>query len=260
MCISNYLLYEYIMEYEPIFRIKPINTNEAIIKYVKTIHNTEKITDEIVELDKITYSICKVINNSIIFKSIDDFEIVGNIYKCNIIGSHIVKSTKYPVLYLDIKYSRPMVSGSLFQLMYTINIDKKSITDNKQYVDMRFTGEWIRHIECDDELSKNYDTMITEILKTTCDTTILEPIKKEYDQLFKPHKIIYKSQSKLKEDILNLCNTEYFYNFIKIALKCRELNRRNKYGIKYEYTTPIITTDINDIKKQMISDDEIIIE
>ena len=77
----------------PVFKIKPQGPTNAIIKYKGLINEEDKLIDDIVELDK-----CN--NNTISVELINKYTITGHIYKCNIIGSHIVSSTKYPVIYI----------------------------------------------------------------------------------------------------------------------------------------------------------------
>lgn len=53
-----------------------------------------------------------------------NFEIMGRLFRCNIVGTHIVVSSRYPIIYLNVHYDRPMVSGSLFQIFFSIDMDK----------------------------------------------------------------------------------------------------------------------------------------
>ena len=110
----------------PYFRIKPDTIeNRATIKYVGSIKEGEKVIDEQLEIENSINTIPIVIEES-------SYDVSGRIYKSNIIGSHIVYSHRYPVVYLDISYDKTIVSGSLFQIFYSIQInheEKKKIKE-----------------------------------------------------------------------------------------------------------------------------------
>ena len=57
-------------------------------------------------------------------------------------------------------------------------------------------------------------------------------------------------------------NTELFSKFVKIAIKCRNIQRRNKYGLTDEstYTKPVMITKLSDIQKNMLENDEIVFD
>lgn len=261
----------------PLFRIKPLDATRAIIKYKGSITEDEKIIDEVIEVDN---------KNIMSLKQIDKYEITGCIFKCNIVGSHIVSSTKYPVVYVDIYYEKPMVSGSLFQLMYTMVMDakeKKGVLNHKQYVNLHFNGSWMRHIECDVELQTNYNALLTDMLELEAinklyssdefiniregpEEEIMDWInsyineeKKEYDLIITSRPYTFKSINNTRDEIVNLCNSDRFHKFIKIALLCRDENRRKKYGVKNEkYDRPNVSLYIDKIKQEMIDNDELI--
>jgi hypothetical protein len=277
-----YLYIYYIQSYKymtektiPLFRIKPLDATRAIIKYKGSIAEDEKIIDEVIDVDN---------KNIMSLKQIDKYEITGCIFKCNIVGSHIVASTKYPVVYVDIYYEKPMVSGSLFQLMYTIIMDakeKKQISGHNKYVNLHFNGSWMRHIECDVELQTNYNDLLTDMLELEAidklyssddlahiresseeinwiNNYIIEE-KKEYDLIITSRPYTFKSINTIRDEIATLCSSDRFHKFIKIALLCRDENRRKKYGVKNEkYDRPNVSLYIDKIKQEMIDNDELI--
>lgn len=277
----------------PVFRIKPINrTNNAIIKYVGLLNENEKLGDEPIELDAQFHSEAPLVGkNAIPIKNINIFEMVGRLYRCNIIGSHIVMSNRYPIMYLNIHYDRPMVSGSLLQIFYSIDIDKeqkKEVKDNKKYVNLKFSGTWYRHIDCDDEFIQNYEKVLTEILETEAIEKIYKSAEDEYskiretmneeqiidwidkyvanerqyyDNLMKQQVVNFKSISKTRDELIKLCTCDKFHKFLQLAMKCREIYRRSEYGLddKSQYNIPKEIIKMSDIKKKLIKNNELIL-
>lgn len=230
-------------EQVPVFRIKPNNySNSAMIKYVGNINSDEKLQDNIIELDNNT--------NTLSIKKIGEYEMTGRLYRCNIVGSHILISNRYPVLYLDISYERPMVSGSLFQIFFSIDIDKEyknEIKEKKKVVNFSFNGTWCMHIDCDDEL------------KEYCETIQDKDTRDYYESLIKDNKTLnFRKVSDIKKYLIDLCSSEKFYDFLVKAMKCRELHRRKEYGIEEAYVVPEKVTKLSDISDELIRNNEII--
>src|SRR5579863_6141264 len=94
----------------PVFRIKPEKrSSSCIVKYVGYVIDDEKIGDEVVELDKPIHPEYEVFGrHTIPFKKIGEFNMLGRLYRCNIVGSHIVMSSRYPLMYLTVEYDRPL--------------------------------------------------------------------------------------------------------------------------------------------------------
>jgi hypothetical protein len=269
----------------PIFRIKPINkSNGAIIKFVGSISENEKLGDEILELDKPIHPDYRIVGkHALPIKKINSFELVGRLYRCNIVGTHIVMSSRYPVIYLNVHYDKPMVSGSLFQLFLSIDIDKnqkREIKNNKQYVNLEFNGKYVIHLDCDDEFRANYEKILLEKLEKEAilhvasisgltDAEITEEINKYianervfYDDLMKNKFVDFKSLSASRDDFIELCTSEKFYKFLEMAMKGRELHRRKEYGIDDDsgYVVPTNITKMNDIKQQLLDNGELILD
>jgi hypothetical protein len=277
----------------PVFRVRPDGSERGIIKYVGMVNENDKLGDEIVELDKPIHPKYDIYGkHTLPLKQIDSFDIMGHIYRCNIVGSHIVVSRRYPVMYLDIYYEKSMVSGSLFQIFFSLDMnieDKKVITDNKKYVDLHFTGKWFRHIDCDDELIENYDTLVTEMLENDAvhlfyksdDLDIInkresftddkitewieEYIKTEkpfYENFIKETQVSFRTLNKLRDWFIELSQSEKFNKFVQIAMKCREIHRRKEHGFDDEsvFVVPTNVTKLDDVKQKMIDDDELIFE
>lgn len=278
----------------PVFRIKPDGSNTAIIKYVGVLNENEKLGDEVVDLEKPLHPDHELVGKAALpLKTIGDFDMIGRIFRCNIVGAHVVISNRYPVLYLNVGYDRPMVTGSLLQIFYSIDInkdEKKLIKDNKYYVDLRFTGSWYRHIDCDEELQQNYEKMISEMLESEAvekiykskDPNVIESItvmteeqiieliekyvateKIHYDSLIKEQMIEFKSLNRLRDDLIKISQDERFNKFLKIAMKCRELHRKKEHGVSEDdtdYVVPQNIVKLTDIAQKMIDDGELSME
>lgn len=277
----------------PVFRVRPDGQERGILKYVGMINENDKLGDEIVELDKPIHPDYDVRGeNTLPIKQIDSFEMMGHIYRCNIVGSHVVASRRYPVMYLDIYYEKSMVSGSLFQIFFSLDMDieeKKEITDNKRYVDLRFSGKWFKHIDCDEELINNYDKMVTEMLEnegaqlfyTSTDEELINNrntftdneianwidtyVKNEkvfYENLMKETPTTFRTLKKSRDWFIELSQSEKFYKFIQIAMKCREQHRRVEHGFDEEsvFVVPDIVTKLDDVTQKLIDDNELILD
>jgi hypothetical protein len=275
----------------PVFRLKPINKrNEAIVKYVGNLTDDEKLGDEVVTLDTILHKeSCVYGNHAIPIDDIDKFELLGRIYRCNIVGSHLIASKRYPAMYLDVQYNRTMVSGSLFQIFISLDIfedEKKSIKNYSEYVNHKFTGKWIRHIDCDDELRENYNRMIEHELQNDAfeliyksddshyinlrnslsDDEIMDWIdnyvaneRSFYDSLINDTEIKFANIKTSRDEFVELCMSKKFNKFLKIAMKCREFNRRRKYQLEDSkpYTPPTSYTNINTLQNDLLKNGEI---
>jgi len=168
---------------------------------------------------------------------------------------------------------------------------KKAIKDNKQYVNAKFNGVWKRHIDCDDEFKENYDKCLVEMLENDAlekfyksndedvvnlrniftNGEIVEWVKsyvtKErifYDSLMNEQTFTFKSIEKTRNEILELCKSDKFYKFLELGMKCRDIHRRIQYGLDNN-SKPFIVPEPNkivkldDIRKKLIEDDEIIL-
>lgn len=283
-------------ETSAVFRLKPDKrSNSAIIKFVGRLNVNEKLGDEVIELDKpIHPDACIVGRHAIPIKNIDNFEMTGRLFKCNIVGSHIVASYRYPLMYLNVHYDKSMVSGSLFQIFVSINInpeEKKAIKNNKDYVNLHFTGTWHMHIDCDDEFVENYERYLRDMLESEATTKFfrsdknkyvelrklysdsddmiadwvdnyIENKRKFYDGLMKEHNIEFKSMTQTRDDFVNMCMSNKFYKFLTLAMKCREIHRRKQYNL--EDNTPFVVPKkivrLNDIAKQLLDDGDLILD
>ncbi len=273
----------------PVFRLRADNrSNSAKIKHVGYLQENEKLGDEVVELDKQIHPKGHIIGkHAIPIKNIGAYEMVGRLYRCNIVGSHIVFSSRYPLMYLNVGYERPLVTGSLFQLFYSIDMnenEKKAIKektkndkDNKHYIGLQFTGTWNRHIDCDEELIEHYDAMIITMLENdakicysnnqesnSLDAYIQKYITNEksyYDNLMKDQVLPFRSFNKIRDHFVDLCTSDKFYKFVELAMKCREIHRRKQYGLTENsddiFVIPKTVTKLDNVRQKLIDNNEL---
>lgn len=280
----------------PVFRLKPISrSNSAKIRHVGNLLEGEKLGDEIVELDTVLHPEADIVGkHAIPINKIDSFEMLGRLYRCNIIGTHIVVSRRYPMMFLNVHYDRPMVSGSLLQIFFSIDMDKdektavKDSQNNAKYVNLTFTGKWTVHLDCDDELTENYERYLIQMLENDATEKLYKSTEQDivelresmsddqviewmdsyirehrvfYDNLMKEQIVEFKTIRRTRDWFVELCQSEKFYKFLQIAMKCRELHRRKEAGFDEDtmYVVPKNVTKMTDIRDKMIENDELIL-
>lgn len=275
----------------PVFRIKPDNyLNTATVKYVGFINDGEKLGDEIIDLDGEYRHHDTLGKNVIELPKYNEFTVRARIYRCNVVGSHIVVSSRYPVMYLDVGYDRPLVTGSLFQIFISIDMnkdEKKSVKDTKNYVNLKFSGTWKRHLDCDDEMRENYLSILSDMLENEGATKFYKSTDEEivklretytpiqvaewiqnyvekerefYTSLMNEQDITFSSVTKMRDTLVELCTSDRFAKFVEIGMRCREIHRRKEYGLKEDdmtYTVPKDVIKLDDVKNQMIENGEI---
>lgn len=279
----------------PVFRLKPDKrSNSATIKYVGYYNEGEKLGDEIIELDRQYKSDEPIGRNAIPLKKIGSFSVTARLYKCNIVGSHIIVSKRYPLLYLDIGYEKTLVTGSLFQIFLSLDMnrdDKKEIKDNKQYVNLKVKGIWRRHLDCDDELTENYEKFLVEMLEEdgldtlykSTDSNMIEKrssmnetdvvewvdnyVKEErkfYDSLIQEQEVRFMSIPRARDELVQLCTSDKFNKFVALAMRCRDIHRRKEHGLD---ETPFFVVPkeedivkLDDISNELMKNCEIVFD
>jgi hypothetical protein len=276
------------------FRIKPLGGSRVTIRYKGIIMETERLGDEIVELDEPIHSDCELVGkHAIPINEIGSYDMLGRLYRANIFGDYIVLESNYPVMFLTVEYSRSFVSGSLLQIYLSMRMDQdQKIAINKTkkyetYKDLKFSGTWNLSIECDPEMKELWKDKITECIKKD----VLQEFHYDYEenkekQLMKPEDVVelinnnINTQLKWYEDIM----TETAFNFVtvkrarnyfvtlaqdprlhkllKVAMDCRILNRRAEQEMDdEEYVPPdhdkVVRLDV--IRQKMIDDGELIL-
>jgi len=285
----------------PIFRIKPFNrSNRSKVRLWGYCGEGEKIIDEPMSLNKPIhpdYPTFPHMRDCIPFRNYGPYKLTGRFYRCNVSGAHIILASRYPIMYLNVEYERssPSVTGSLFQLIFSIDMnmdDKKAIKENKQYRDLEFSGTWVRHMDCDDELKETYGKYLVEILEneglnklyksdemtdvrnglvseedTMCWVDrYVESEKLFYDEIMNEKSMdsFFLSIERTRDELLKLCCTEKFNTFLRVAMMARDLQRRRKFGVTDEdcanYEIPDNIIKLDDVRKKMIEDDELVLD
>lgn len=275
----------------PVFRISPRNrSNDVMIKYVGTVHDSEKLGDEIVELDRPIHHDHDVYGrHSIPIKRIGEYEIVGRIYRCNIIADHLIKQNTYPYIYLNVGYDRALVSGSLLQLYLTFEMDmneKKKITTPQQYIERTVGGRWRLQIDCEESMLQNYDKLlrknfedqmirefvnkqiiedsaITQTITPTITQTITRMVNEKMDRINKwirGDNFIFSTKDGARDGLIELAQSDDFYQLLVVAMKCRELTRRKESHLDddSQYIVPLKITRMCNLADELVDSNEFI--
>jgi len=269
----------------PVFRINPRNRrNKVSIKYVGIIDSMDKLGDEIVELDRPIHHDHDVYGkHSIPIKRIGEYEIVGRIYRCNIIGDYLIKQSDYPYIYLNIGYDRSLVSGSLIQLFLIFEMDcneKKSIVHPNQYIDREVNGCWKLQIECDETMLQNYEILTRKAFEEMIirefstndrltDEELIQIINLKVDlkmekirSLIKGEEFIFQTKDQARDYLVELSQSDDFYQLLVVAMKCRELTRRKESHLDDDshYTIPMTITKMHNLEKDLMENNEFILD
>lgn len=273
----------------PVFRINPRNrSNTVSIKYVGIINGSEKLGDEIVELDRPIHHDHDVYGkHSIPIKRIGEYEIVGRIYRCNIIADHLIKQTNYPYIYLNVGYDRALVSGSLIQLYLTFEMDmneKKKITIPQQYIDRTVCGSWRLQIDCEESMLQNYDKLLRKnfeeqlIRKLATPNTPTDSVlpysaltystigqmvddkMKRINDLIRGCQFIFDTKDGARNHLIELSQSDNFYQLLVVAMKCRELTRRKESHLDddSQYVVPSKITKMCNLADELVNNNEFI--
>lgn len=251
----------------PVFRLKPESETSGQIKYVGNIKEKEELIDELLELDldkndsifdkKLYNSEIQNSNNTLFLGKILDYDITATIHKCNLSGSFLIVNNELPIYYISFKYSKPIVSGNIFDYYLTFNIDnesKKKLIKPSQYTNAIITGNYNYGININEKIYNNYKDLLKK--EYSNDEQILSNIDK-YEYFFKKIKIenTNLTLTNIKKYFNMLLTDEKLIHIINIAIKSREEERLINAGIDLnkEYKIPdedksIKLNDINNIK------------
>jgi hypothetical protein len=276
-----------------VFRIKPLSCNRAQIKYKGWVTDQQKLGDEIIELDEVVHPEPEIVGkHAIPIKQIGDYDMLGRIYRSNIVGSYIVNESNYPVLFLTVEYARSIATGSLLQIYLSIRMDKDykdEINKSKkyeQYKNLHFGGTWNLSMECDPELKELWREKITETLKedallefhsdyetneekqSMTTDGILEWIDgrvndeiKWYEAVMEEREFKFRTVNRTKNYFVEFAQDPRFYKLLDVAMYCRVLNRRNEQNIDddtYDIPDPDKVVNMNNVRQQMMENDELV--
>jgi hypothetical protein len=264
----------------PVFRLKPFKNKEsAMVKYVGFVEQNDKLGDEIVELSKVIHPDSIVYGkHSIPVENVGEYSLSGRIYHCNVIASYLVFGYRIPLMYLTINYSRTLVSGSLFQLLVSLDIDKKEknefnkelgITNEKseenngkkkklgKYINAKFTGKWMRHMDCDETLLSEYEERLLKLYRKNNEDDNFEEDIKIYRSIMNECEYEFTTMEDLRDYFVELCMSKKFHNLLEVAIECREKERSKEGKIDYGRISDQIT-NLSDLAKQLLDDGELI--
>lgn len=270
----------------PVFRMKPITrTSSAIIQHVGYVNDQQKLGDEEVELDKpLVKDIELWGKHAIPICKVGEYDLFGRIYRSNIVGDYIVNCSRYPVIYLTVSYHRSLVSGSLLQLYISIDMsqeDKKKIKTPRDYVKLRVDGQYVRHVDCDKEMTEDWKKVLNSKLENKVikemqsdidlsnpNESSLENIENKIESEFKKCEALmedmnlnrYENLEIMRNKFIDLCNDPSFHLLLEVAMECRVTQRRNQSGIKDDevYVVPKQYINMADVKNKLIEDGELI--
>jgi hypothetical protein len=276
-----------------VFRLRAQSNNHAVIKYKGFVTDQQRLGDEIVELEEVLHPEADIVGkHAIPIDMVDDYDMVGRIYRSNIVGSYIVFQSNYPLMYLTVEYTRSIATGSLLQIYLSIKMDeelKKEIVESKnvqRYNNLTFSGKWNLTVECDPELRELWREKMEEKIREEflqefhadyedneekqrmSTEEILEWINSKvetemawYADLMEETPFEFKTMNRARQYFIDLAQDKRFHKLLEVGMYCRVLNRRNEQNIEddtYEVPDPEKVVKMDDVRQQMIEDDELI--
>jgi len=277
-----------------VFRLRPQGDNGAIIKYKGFVTDKQRLGDEIVELESVLHPDANIVGkHAIPIDMIGNYDMVGRIYRSNIIGSYIVLRSNYPLMYLTVEYSRTIATGSLLQIYLSLKMDdkmKKELVESKnfnRYNNLSFNGTWNLTIECDPELKQlwrekleekfredflqefhsDYESNTVKQGMTAEDILELinDKVKSElewYANIMEETPYEFKTMNRARQYFIDIARDSRFHRLLEVGMDCRILNRRNEQNIDddiYEIPNPEKVVNMNDVRQRMIDDNELIL-
>uniref|UniRef100_A0A6C0EFD3 Uncharacterized protein n=1 Tax=viral metagenome TaxID=1070528 RepID=A0A6C0EFD3_9ZZZZ len=148
----------------PVFRLKPINKkNECVIKHVGYVDKSQKLLDELMEIETPERMSDLYGKNVFYVGNINEYDIFARVYKCNIIGNYLVDNAKIPIYCLEFDYVKQIVRGKLFSLNFIFEFSeecKKTFTKASQYKNATAYGSFKIEIDIDKEFIDSFDTFL----------------------------------------------------------------------------------------------------
>lgn len=260
-------------ESEPVFRLRFINNNSAKCRYLGTIENREKLSDEPMKLEDDILDL--------VSREMGKYSISVRALSCNIPGTFMLKHKKYPLFYMTFNYTNQLVGGVLFNLYLYINLSKEcadSLKLPKNYVDKIMTGNYTIELVPDEgfltfavnKIRPKYEmqvqTKYAEIFETLTDEEkdkLDQTINIETEQLldklrnkFEPIQLIdqtnpensYITKSKIIKHMVKVINDEMFDTLVQLCLEFREYERQQKMGFDRPIKLPKKVIKLEDFK------------
>ena len=242
----------------PVFRLKPISNESGIIKYKGCFDIKQKLADELIEITKeenIFYNE-DYGSDTLYLGKIKNYEIIANIYRCNLTGSFLINNNEYPVYYVSVNYSSTFVKGFLFEyyLIFNLNEDSQKMLDTpEKYNNANVNGKYYFSFNINEEISNNYESLFTEFYKkkNKSNEEINHNINLIKTVLDKKYNIDVSSFSKIKKHFFDFCKSLYLNDIIELSIELREVERRKKAGIDKDsfFQIPEKVLDTSDLSK-----------
>jgi len=259
-----------------VFRLKPLNrTNTAEIKYVGTCKETDKLGDEIIEIktdDNMIEKYGKFVDHVC---TINGYDVVACVYKCNIMGSYMLQSTRLPVYNVQIIYKRTLVTGVLMSIYVLFNMteeSKKSLKTPGSYINARVEGNYTIELDGDDGLEdrireETYKTIEKNVMESIITNDLSDDNMEHYaeeidrtltakinqcERLLNSIKLpVFPNENIIVSNYLqDIYRNDYFKYIIASALTLREdSRRRDMKAQEEEYEIPTNVININQVKE-----------
>jgi len=252
----------------PVFRIKPENVSSGKIKHVGYFNTSEKLLDEVIELDLKEgdqfYS-NQHGKDTLYLGTIRGYEVTVVFNKCNLTGQFLIENTEYPLYYFNVFYRNNFVAGSLMEYYFTFSMTdeaKKNLGEPNKYNGAIVPGTYSYGLSVNEKVSGNHVELLKEMLieqhtnefsKTNHGKEINEQVMKEiielvdkeateYDYIFnkREYSSDWISMKRIRQAFLNICGDKKFLNVVNVSIRSREQERRDEAGLDSdeEFTVP----------------------
>ena len=282
-------------ELTPVFKLKPLSEKEAMCKYIGNIHNSDKLADDLLEVEGKDGKPTNLIQFGNYGSGIKQYSVYGKACSCNVIADYFVKKTKdgklevnnkkIPVYYMTLLYANQLVTGFLVTVFIYFNLDEKSqkeLDNPKKIVNKRLSGHYTLELVADEgflsqlinkmkpelderfmeKYADKFDDDLTDEQKEDIFKQInneVENVLNEYRNMFEPRILEKLPTNKSSIRMMqNLIVNNHFDDIVKIALKFRESERRNKMCPDQDYEPPKKIINLKEFKEHPEKLDEYI--
>jgi hypothetical protein len=267
----------------PVFNLKPTSSTRVKCVLKGFSDKEERIFDDQLEVETTDAIKEKVGNNTLLLNIVNKHIIVGKYCLCNIPGGYLINNQKLPIYYLSILYTKPLITGCLFNIFVYFEMDdeSKNRLDNPQkyykaFIDGKYTTQCVP--TDDDFLIKLKPLVERDVMIEYKDK--FDNIKNDDEQDNIMEEIINKIQNKMAiyegyfnsreyddkiptqksafNNLKNICDDPIMDELIIYGLTIRENDRiaeRGDIDMKYEIPKNII--NLREIKKDPSKLDEI---
>lgn len=140
----------------PVFHLKPTSSSRVRCTLRGYSEKEERLFDDQLEVETTDEIKEKVGNNTLLLGTVNKHIIIGKYCSCNIPGGYLIQNAKMPVFYLSIIYTKPLITGCLFNMFLYFEMDDecKARMDNpKKYYKAYINGKYTIHcVPTDDDL------------------------------------------------------------------------------------------------------------